>query len=90
MKALHLFIEAVLDTVEAMHECGVSTVSELHDHQDASEHIGRLYDYLTDLLWDDDDPDPGMNVSLSICNAAQDMANLEMAAEMAAVEEMNR
>ena len=85
-RAMILFDEAVYNTVEAMREHGVSTVSELHDHQDANEHICRLYDYLTDLLWDDDDPDPGMNVAISICNAAQDMANVEMAA----IKEWNR
>lgn len=79
MNALHLFEKAVYDTVDAMHACGVSTVSDLHDHEDANEHVKRLYDFLTHLLWDDDDPDPGMNVSLAICNAAQDMANVVMA-----------
>lgn len=79
MRAMRLFTEAVINTVDAMDECGVSTVSELHDYQDANEHVERLYDYLTDLLWDDDDPDPGMDVSVSLVNAAQDMANLVMA-----------
>ena len=79
MNALSLFEQAVHDTVHAMLENGVSTVSELHDHQDANEHVEPLYDLLTDLLWDDDDPDPGMNVSLAICNAAQDMADVLMA-----------
>jgi len=78
MKAMHLFTEAVLDTVDAMEECGVSTVEALHGYQDAWQH--RLQDYITDLLWDDNDPDHAMTVSLSLCNAAQDMANVVMAA----------
>ena len=89
-KAMVLFDEAIYNTVEAMREHGVSTVSELHDHQDANKHTERLYDYLTDLLWDDDAPDPGMNVASSLVNAAQDMADLEMAEQIAAVEEMRR
>jgi len=79
VNALHLFEKAVWDLVDAMAETGVQSVAELHDHQNANEHVERLYDFLTNLLWDDDDPDSGMNVSLAICNAAQDMANVVVA-----------
>ena len=79
MHSLAVFNKAVVDTVDAMHEFGVSTVSELHDHIDANSLVERLYSYVTDLLWNDDDPDPGMNHAIEIVNAAQSMANVMIA-----------
>lgn len=79
MRALTVFNKAVVDTVEAMTELGVSTVSELHDHIDANSLVEEIYSLATDLLWNDNDPDPGMDDALVIASAAQSMANVIVA-----------
>ena len=81
MHSLAVFNKAVVDTVDAMHEFKVSTVSELHDHIDANSLVEELYSLVTDLLWNDEDPDPGMDDAITIASAAQSMANV-MVAEM--------
>lgn len=72
---LKLFRQAVVDTVEAMDEVGVSTVAELHDYEDANEHVFGLLDYVAELF-QDDDPDRAWVIGVSICDAAQTVAEV--------------
>lgn len=76
MKAMHLFHEAVIDTIDAMHECGVSTVRDLHGYEDANAYVESLFTHVQDVLWDDDDPDTARDAAIAVANAAQILADL--------------
>ena len=83
MHSLAVFNIAVADTVAAMKKHGVSTVQELQDHTDANSFIEELYSLVTDLLWNDDDPDAGMDDALIVANAAHAMADVIIAEQKA-------